>query len=343
MLASDVANRPQWRGQPGFFEIWFLVVFDPRASRAWWLRYTTFAPIAGAPRATVWAAAFDAMADPPAVGLKAIVPASAYDAGAPDRFGVRIGDAELTNETARGTVGGAGRRIAWDLAFTPAAAPARRGPAVLDRLPLPTHVAHANSEIACRGWIDVDGVRVVLDGAPAVQKHIWGTRRVEELFWLYCPRFAEDADARLEATAVRARRRLVGGLPAPRLVPLWLRTGDAVFDRTGLGAALGNGMTTVGPARVVFEATSAHEQVIATATCDPRTLVGWVYRDPAGWDVQVAQSDVASCRVEIRRRRGLFAPWQFVRELHGHGNAALEFHHPEPLPGVRYVAWDELC
>jgi len=45
MLASDVANRPRWRGQPAFFEIWFLVVFDPRASRAWWLRYTTCAPL----------------------------------------------------------------------------------------------------------------------------------------------------------------------------------------------------------------------------------------------------------------------------------------------------------
>jgi len=340
MLASDIANRPRWRGQPGFFEIWFLVVFDPRASRAWWLRYTTFAPVAGPPRATLWAAAFDATTEPPAVALKAIVPAAAYDAGVPDRFRIRIGDAELTNETARGTVAGAGRRIAWELAFAPAATPARQGPALFDRLPLPTHVAHANSEIACRGWIDVDGVRVALDGAPAVQKHIWGTRRVEELFWLYCPRFAEDTAARLEATAVRVRRR-VGGLPAPRLVPLWLRTAETIFDRTGLGATMANRMSTVGPTGVVFRATSAREQMVVTATCDPRTLVGWVYRDPAGWDVHVAQSDVASCRVEIRRRKSLLASWEPVRELRCSAGAALEFHHPEPLPGVRYVGWEE--
>ena len=47
--------------------------------RAWWLRYTTFAPAseqAGAPRATLWAAAF--AADAPPVAAKSILPASAY-------------------------------------------------------------------------------------------------------------------------------------------------------------------------------------------------------------------------------------------------------------------------
>src|SRR5207244_469057 len=88
MRASDAANRPRWSGQVGFFEIWFLVVFEAAARRAWW------------------------------------------------------------------------------------------------------------------------------------SKHIWGTRRVEELYWLYCPRFDEEVAACLEATAVRPRRRP----GAPRLVPIWFRT-----------------------------------------------------------------------------------------------------------------------
>src|SRR5436190_1538386 len=63
MRASDAANRPRWSGRAGFFEVWFLVVFEAAARRAWWLRYTTFAPAPGQPgepRATLWAAAFDA-------------------------------------------------------------------------------------------------------------------------------------------------------------------------------------------------------------------------------------------------------------------------------------------
>ena len=104
MRASDAANRPRWSGQAGFFEIWFLVVFEAAARRAWW------------------------------------------------------------------------------------------------------------------------------------SKHIWGTRRVEELYWLYCPRFDEEVAACLEATAVRPRRRP----GAPRLVPIWFRTAHSVLDRCGLVALTGN-------------------------------------------------------------------------------------------------------
>ena len=51
MTASERANLPRWRGQAGFVEIWFLVVFHPPTESALWLRYTTFAPARGAPGA----------------------------------------------------------------------------------------------------------------------------------------------------------------------------------------------------------------------------------------------------------------------------------------------------
>ena len=82
MTASERANLPRWRGQAGFVEIWFLVVFHPPTESALWLRYSTFAPARGAPgasRAIVWAAWFDAKAAEPRVALKAIHPAEAYD------------------------------------------------------------------------------------------------------------------------------------------------------------------------------------------------------------------------------------------------------------------------
>src|SRR4051794_40708214 len=98
MPTSESANLPRWKNQAGFFEIWFLVVLEPGGERAWWLRYTLFSPAPGAPgepRATVWAAAFDRASPAPAVAVKAIHPISAFGAGTPGRFGVRIGDAEL--------------------------------------------------------------------------------------------------------------------------------------------------------------------------------------------------------------------------------------------------------
>ena len=341
MLPSDAANRARWRGQAGFFEIWFLVVFAPALRRAWWVRYTTFAPASGAPRATVWAAAFDAAAREPAIAMKDIRPIATYDAGGPDGFRIRIGDAELSNGACRGAIAAGGHAIAWDLRFAPAEREARRGPWLLHHLPLPTRVAHANSEIACTGRVTVDGVTSDLDGAPAVQKHIWGTRRVEELFWLYCSAFEGDPLARLEATSVRLSRRIGGGPETPHLTTLWARTAEGEVDAYGFPALLGSRVTLPGPARIEFSSVSATQTVRVTAWCDPRTLAGWVYRDPRGWDVHVAQSDLASCSLEIRTRPHPFASWGPVRRLECREAAALEFHAPEPLPGVRYLGWDE--
>ena len=95
----------------------------------------------------------------------------------------------------------------------------------------PTGVSHANDDVAFTGWVSVDGARRALAAAPGVQKHIWGTRRVEELFWLWCPRFAEDVGAHLEATAVQVRQRLVGGFATPALALVWARVAATATSR----------------------------------------------------------------------------------------------------------------
>ena len=335
-MTSERANRPRWNGRPGFFEIWFLVVFDSSAQRAWWLRYTTFAPApeqAGTARATLWAAAFSV--DAPPVAAKRIFPASAYVAD-PERFAVHLGSAVLTNGTCRGEVASNGHAIAWDLRFAPADRAIEHGPWLVRHLPLPTRVTHANGDVSCQGWVSVDGRRITLDGARATQKHIWGTRRVEELFWLYCPQFAGEPGARLEATSVRMRRRR----RAPRLAPIWLRTAERTFEWSGFGALFRNRVTPTGVGRVEVHAVSATSALVGSAWCEPRSLVGWVYRDPAGWDVYVAQSDVASCALERLERRHPLAAWRPVGRLVAENRAALEFHEPEPLPGVTYLGWD---
>ena len=334
MLSSNEANQPRWHGQPGFFEIWFLVVFDPARRRAWWLRYTTFAPPIGPPRATVWAAAFDATTQH-AVAGKLIVPIDRFDAGARDGFGVRIDTATLGHGMCRGEVDAGGHRLAWNLTFTPAATVAHRGPRWLDRVPSPTHVAHVNSEILFDGRTAVDEEQTSLRGAPGLQKHIWGTRRVEELFWIYCPRFLEAPDAAFEASSVRVR----AGRP-PRLTSLWLRAnGHEEYGWWGLPGILRNRIVVTGAGRLRAEGTLGGTRIIAEAACDPRSLVGYVYRDPLGKDLFVAQSDVATCTVEVATRRHRFAPWQPRTRLTG-PLAAVEFHQPIPLPGVRYVPWD---
>jgi hypothetical protein len=278
----------------------------------------------------VWAAAFDTHAAPPVLAGKTILP------GAPLTAGIRLGDAELANDRARGEVLAGGHEIAWDLRWTPALSAARRGPRLLEHVPLPTHVAHAGPDLACSGWVAVDGVRRSLEGAPGIQKHIWGTRRVEELGWLYCPRFEGDSGARLEATAVRPRR----GRANPWLTFVWARLGARELDWCGFPYALTNRVEAESTPALVFRAVSPLHMVRARAWCDPRTLAGYVYRDPSGFDLYVAQSDVASCEMTIATRPHPFAAWQPSARLAAREAAALEFHGPEPLPGVRYIEWD---
>jgi hypothetical protein len=342
-MAGVHPNRPRWRGEAGFFEIWFLVVFEVGAERAWWLRYTTFAPAPGqpgAPRAVVWAAAFDAGAAVPAVVVKRILPAAAFDAGPADRFAIRVGDAELADGVSRGRVEAEGHAIAWDLRFDPSAGPAARGPAWLERLARPTRVAHAHPDVVFDGWVEVDGARRALAGARGLQTHIWGTRRVEELFWLYCPQFVEDQTARLEAFASRLDRRAGGIVPVPPLASVWLRTAAGERQWWDLPWSVASRVAPGAPGELRVRAWTPTRALAARAWCEPGALAAWVYRDPAGRDLHVAQSDVASCAVELWERPHPLAAWGAPRRLTVRHGAAVEFHHPEPLPGVGYLAWD---
>ncbi|RKI12301.1 hypothetical protein D7Y15_18755 [Corallococcus sp. AB030] len=339
MPSRKRANLPRWNGhQQGFFEIWFLVVLDPGGDRAWWLRYTLFTPAPGSggePRATLWAAAFDcASQDRPSVALKAIHPASAFTAL--PNGGVRIADSELTPGHVHGQVASGGHSIAWDLRFQGGhPEPVRREPRGTALLPLPTQVAHVHDDVLFEGTVTVDGERIDVKGAPGLQKHLWGHRRLEELTWLYCPRFSEDPDARLEIMAVRAKRKR----GHPQLSPIYLRTRDAEHTFHEMPHVLLSRVTSPASGELSFRAASATVAVEGRAWCDPRTLVGYAYRDPKGWDVMVAQSDVARCEVQLFSRPHPFAAWKPTGKLTS-TVGALEFHGPEQMPGVRYIPWD---
>ena len=68
-MARDL-DRPVWRGQQPWFEIWFAVILDENRRRALWVRQTLFVPKRGDARATIWGAWFDADATPPSRAAK---------------------------------------------------------------------------------------------------------------------------------------------------------------------------------------------------------------------------------------------------------------------------------
>src|SRR5512138_2636696 len=58
-------DKPAWKGQRPWFEIWFAVLLDETRRRALWVRQTLFVPRTGDGRSTVWGAWFDASAHGP--------------------------------------------------------------------------------------------------------------------------------------------------------------------------------------------------------------------------------------------------------------------------------------
>jgi len=351
MQTSERANLPRWKGQDGFYEIWFFVVFEPGQQRAYWFRYTTFAPTSDGGddrRAMLWAARFDAHAHPKTVAVKTLLDDDDYDGGGQKSFHVRIGASDVGHGFCRGESSSDQHTISWELHFRPAEKPSQRTPRLLSRLPLPVHAEHVHCEVEMDGWVNVDGERREVLGGTGVQMHIHGTRRLEELLWIYAPRWDymagadawagdDERDPVLELTSARLSRR-VAGLDTPQLATLFLR---GELEHPSLRATRHVHVTSPRPGMLRVDAQLGNRRVCVRSWADPDEFVGYYYRDPAGRELAVAQSDIASCAVEVYSRRNRLARWAPVAQMRSNQGSALEFHAPEEVAGIDYVPWTE--
>jgi 2-keto-4-pentenoate hydratase/2-oxohepta-3-ene-1,7-dioic acid hydratase in catechol pathway len=338
MEPSEQVNLPMWRGQAGHFEIWFVVAIDEVAARATWVRYTTFSPLDGPARAAVWAADFDAARATPAIWAKSLHGIDAYSASA-DRFAVRIGDAEIRHGACRGDVASAGHRVAWDLAFSVGTAPVRRTPAVLEQVRFATTAVHACADAPVSGWIEVDGQRRELTRGKAVQMHLYGTRSVDNLAWIWAP-FLDDGQATLEVISAQMRRALPG-TRGPAMTSLFLRHGDDLEDLTQLPDALLPSTTSPAPGVLDVTWTGVRRALRIRGYAPLDSYAGWTYHDPQRRELHVAQSDIATCTVESYRRSYPFGKWRPQARLVSRSRAAVELHSDAPIEGVRYAGWSE--
>src|ERR1044071_3037219 len=118
----SIASRDQWNGaryEPGMatghYESWFQRANDASGRRAFWIRYTIFAP-RGRPKDAVgelWAIAFDREGS--RIGAVKQVHPLARGTFARDRLDVAIGAARLDDGTLRGGAASHDHAIEWDL------------------------------------------------------------------------------------------------------------------------------------------------------------------------------------------------------------------------------------
>ena len=321
-------DRPLWTDQRPWFEVWFAVVIDEGKRRAAWIRQTVFIPRSSASadslhagpktgdgRATVWAAWFDADAQPTARARKRILPASAVRAGEGDVL-VHHDDCALGRRGAEGHAGD----LAWKLAWTGGKTESAPLPSWL---PAPTHSKPILHDADATGEVTVGGEVHALRGRALVMR-LYGKRRLPTLQWMWAPWLGDSA---LEMTAASMHDRLALGLAELRVDgprPLRGRPASAAHPG-GLVTA-----TIAGPQRLVH----------ARAWAEPEAMVGYAYRDTDDRDLMVAQSDSGSAHLEIWTRKLPGAPWHLTDEKRSAGGVAVEIHQHEPLPGVTYVPWD---
>ena len=315
-------DRPFWRGQRPWFEIWFAVILDENRRRALWIRETLFVPKEGDGRATIWGAWFDADAKPSTRAAKRFVPIdqAKIGDGSTDEL-IRIDDAFITKTGAAGGCDG----LAWMVAWKGGKEACAELPAWV---PSPTHARQLVNDAEAEATVTVGGQEIAIRGR-ALAMHLWGKRRVPTLHWIWSPWLGDGArQSSLEVTAISLQSHFSLGLSSLTL------DGPEKLSGTPATAAHPHGLLSATVAGV-------RSLIHAHAWAEPEDMVGYAYRDTDGTDLMVAQSDIGSAHFEVFSRKAPGATWKLTDERRAAGGVAVEIHQRVPLPAVDYIAWDD--
>ena len=313
-------ERPLYRDQRPWFEIWFAVVLDADRRRALWVRQTMFVPKQGEGARDDLGRVVRRRRDPPTRAAKRMLPVVARCAPARRR-------ARSTSTTAgsgaRGATG-AVDDLAWERDLERRAhAHARRCRRGCRRR---RTRARSSTTPTRPARVTVGGDDASSCAGRALAMHLWGKRRVPTLHWIWAPWLGDaslEMTADLAARSVRARPRDAARSTGRH--PLRGRPATAAHPH-GLVTA-----TVAGPRRLVH----------ARAWAEPEAMVGYAYRDTDDRDLMVAQSDIGSAHYEVcvahRAGRAVEARRRAARA----GGVAVEIHQRTRAARVDYLAWDD--
>jgi hypothetical protein len=317
-----VPDRAHWNAtrfdpasRAGFYESWFQRANHPSEPRAFWIRYTVFAPQGDPGRAVgeLWAVAFDRTRGR-IRAAKAVLPLADCSLSR-EGLAVRIGKATLAAQGLRGEASWGATRIAWDLAYSSPSEPLLLLPESLYAGGFPKAKALVGSPSASfSGTLELDGEAWRVDGWPGSQNHNWGSRHNDEYAWGQVSGFDDAPDAFLECGVGRVR---LGPLWSPWLAPLVLRLDGREHRLNSLWRCLRN-RGALGFFRLALDAREGGVRVAATFEASASDFVGLPYADPPGGVRTCLNSKLARCEVGVER------PGLPPRTLYSAHRAALE-------------------
>ena len=299
------ATRDHWnaaRYQPdgkGHYESWFQRANDPSGQRAFWIRYTIFAP-RGRPDAAVgelWAIAFD-RAGPHIVAVKQVHPIAACSF-ARDRFDVAIGAARLDDSALRGAASANGHTIAWDLRYAGGQMPLLLLPERLYAASIPRAKVLVGRPLArFTGSVTVDGETLAIADWVGSQNHNWGSKHTDRYAWGQVAGFDEAPDAFLECSTARLK---LGPLWTPPMSPVLLRLGGETLAWNGLGRAL-RARGRYAPYDWQIETSGPDGNLAVRISATAADFVALRYDNPPGGAKICLNSKIARAELTLRRR-----------------------------------------
>ncbi|ODQ83796.1 hypothetical protein, partial [Mycolicibacterium holsaticum] len=254
------------------------------------LRSTTAEPVAD-----VWVMVFD----PEGSGNRALkepypIHQAAYD---DEPWTARIGSAVLDDRSAHGVVTGGGRSARWDLRITPGSAqPVRLLTERAYAARFPTAKTTVRNPLAqFDGQLELDDMRVVLDGWTGSVNHNWGTRHTPAYAYGQICGFDNAPDSTLEIVTARAA---VGPLLTPAVTLFVFRhAGEEFAVRSVLDSLQSHGRYR--PFTWTFGGRVGERMIEGELIAESSDVIGLTYTDTDGRSKYCYNSALATCRMQV--------------------------------------------
>jgi hypothetical protein len=278
-----------------YYESRYIRANNPERPQALWLRETLLLPTAGDPVADVWVMVFD----PDGAGNRALkepYPMDAADYGYDD-WTARIGAATIDDRSAQGVVTGGNRSARWDLRITPG--PEEPVKLLTERgynARFPTAKTMVRHPLAqFDGQLELDDVRVTVDGWTGSVNHNWGTRHTPAYAFGQVCGFDDAPDTSLEIVTARAA---IGPVLTPAATLFVFRhAGQEFAVRSILGSMQTHGRYR--PFSWTFGGRVGEQMIEGEITTEPDDVIGLTYTDTDGGSKYCYNSAIATCRIQV--------------------------------------------
>ena len=281
-------------------ESYFFKLNDPEGRRALWVKGTLLAKPGQAPRAEAWAIAFDREKGNRAAKLERPLPGGWTETirFSERELDVRIEGVHLGERSLLGELQGASGRIRWELSYEPLQGPLVPFPSLaMYRGAFPrSKLVSPVPDARFRGWYEVEGERVEVEGWRGMQGHNWGRSHAFRYAWAHCNQFEGQEDLIFEGLTGQVR---MGPVTTPPITLLCLRVRGVRYDWNRPQDWLQARATTT-TRRWEFQGRSDLGSLEGWLEAPTEDLVGLLYENPSGPATHCLNSKLARAELWFR-------------------------------------------